>query len=164
MIRKTFFSEASGQGFDIKADLFPFKANGRALTLEREDGFIRTVVGADNHILLGIQGVGAGTAELSAAFSLALAMGARLADVAFTIHAHQTQSEAFHEAALKCWGTQFTSGKWGGRAGQKRQSRPRPSLHLLPLIPFPTRSTSSPVSTASKAFTLRAVEGLREPR
>jgi dihydrolipoamide dehydrogenase len=97
-------SEASGKGFDIKTDLFPFKANGRALTLDREDGFIRTVVRTDNHLLLGIQGVGAGIAELSAAFSLALEMGARLEDIAMTIHAHPTQSEAFHEAALKSLG------------------------------------------------------------
>jgi dihydrolipoamide dehydrogenase len=93
--------EASHRGFDIKTDLFPFKANGRALTLERDDGFIRTVARADNHLLLGIQGVGAGIAELSAAFSLALEMGARLEDIAATIHAHPTQSEGFHEATLK---------------------------------------------------------------
>jgi len=97
-------SESSGRGFDVKTDLFPFKANGRALTLEREDGFIRTVARADNHLLLGIQGVGVGIAELSAAFSLALEMGARLEDIALTIHAHPTQSEAFHEAALKSLG------------------------------------------------------------
>ncbi|MBB4395629.1 dihydrolipoamide dehydrogenase [Bradyrhizobium sp. ERR14] len=97
-------NEASSRGFDIKTDLFPFKANGRALTLDREDGFIRTVVRADNHLLLGIQGVGAGIAELSAAFTLALEMGTRLEDIAMTIHAHPTQSEAFHEAALKSLG------------------------------------------------------------
>jgi dihydrolipoamide dehydrogenase len=97
-------SEARGKGLDIKTELFPFKANGRALTLDREDGFIRIVARADNHLLLGIQGVGTGIAELSAAFSLALEMGARLEDIAMTIHAHPTQSEAFHEAALKSLG------------------------------------------------------------
>lgn len=97
-------SEARREGFDIKTDLFPFKANGRALTLDREDGFIRTVARTDNHLLLGIQAVGAGIAELSAAFSLALEMGARLEDIAMTIHAHPTQSEGFHEAALKSLG------------------------------------------------------------
>lgn len=97
-------SEASQKGFDIKTDLFPFKANGRALTLDREDGFIRTVARADNHLLLGIQAVGTGIAELSAAFSLALEMGARLEDIAMTIRAHPTQSEGFHEAALKSLG------------------------------------------------------------
>jgi dihydrolipoamide dehydrogenase len=93
--------EARGSGFDIKTDVFPLKANGRALSLGREDGFIRVVARADNHLLLGVQGVGAGIAELSAVFSLAIEMGARLEDIAATIHAHPTQSEGFHEAALK---------------------------------------------------------------
>jgi dihydrolipoamide dehydrogenase len=97
-------SAARRKGVDIKTDLFPFKANGRALTLDRDDGFIRTVARANNHLLLGIQAVGAGIAELSAAFSLALEMGARLEDIAMTIHAHPTQSEGFHEAALKSLG------------------------------------------------------------
>jgi hypothetical protein len=38
----------------------------------KEAALIRVVTRADNHLLLGIQGVGAGTAELSAGFSLAL--------------------------------------------------------------------------------------------
>ena len=93
--------EAKDSGFDIKTDIFPLKANGRALSLGREDGFIRVVARADNHLLLGVQGVGAGIAELSAVFSLAIEMGARLEDIAATIHAHPTQSEGFQEAALK---------------------------------------------------------------
>lgn len=96
--------EAIATGLEIKTDSFPFRANGRALTLGREDGFIRIVARADNHILLGIQGVGPGIAELSAAFGLAIEMGARLEDVAGTIFAHPTQSEGFHEAALKSLG------------------------------------------------------------
>ncbi|WP_439357218.1 dihydrolipoyl dehydrogenase [Bradyrhizobium sp. DASA03007] len=97
-------SEARDKGLEVKSDLFPFKASGRALTLDRDDGFIRTVARADNHVLLGIQGVGPGLAELSAAFSLALEMGARLEDIALTIHAHPTLSEGFHEAALRSLG------------------------------------------------------------
>jgi dihydrolipoamide dehydrogenase len=96
--------QAKAGGLDIKTGFFPFRANGRALTLDREDGFIRIVARADNHVLLGIQGVGAGIAELSAVFSLAIEMGARLEDIAATIHAHPTQSEGFHEAALKVLG------------------------------------------------------------
>ncbi|MBA2402294.1 MAG: dihydrolipoyl dehydrogenase [Bradyrhizobium sp.] len=96
--------EAKSSGYDIKTDSFPFKANGRALTLGREDGFIRLIARADNHLLLGIQGIGAGIAELSAVFSLAIEMGARLEDIAATIHAHPTQSEGFHESALKLLG------------------------------------------------------------
>ena len=96
--------EAKEAGYDIKTGVFPFQANGRAMTLEREDGFVRAVARADNHLLLGLQGVGAGISELSASFSLALEMGARLEDVAGTIHAHPTQSEGLLEAALKALG------------------------------------------------------------
>ncbi|MEO1798574.1 MAG: dihydrolipoyl dehydrogenase, partial [Pseudomonadota bacterium] len=48
--------------------------------------------------------VGAGVAELSASFALAIEMGARLEDIAETIHAHPTQSEAFQETALRSLG------------------------------------------------------------
>jgi dihydrolipoamide dehydrogenase len=96
--------EARAAGIEIKTGLFPFRANGRAMTLGRDDGFIRVVARADNHLLLGIQGVGAGIAELSAGFSLALEMGARLEDIAATIHAHPTQSESLLEAAVTALG------------------------------------------------------------
>jgi dihydrolipoamide dehydrogenase len=95
---------ARASGIEIKSALFPFQANGRALTLESESGFIRVVARADNHLLLGLQAVGAQVAELSASFSLALEMGARLEDLAATIHAHPTQSEALVEASLKALG------------------------------------------------------------
>jgi dihydrolipoamide dehydrogenase len=96
--------EAKAAGFEVKTALFPFTANGRAMTMEFEDGFVRVVARADNHLLLGVQAVGRGVAELSAAFALALEMGARLEDIAGTIHAHPTQSEAFHEASLRTLG------------------------------------------------------------
>ncbi|MGD0105664.1 MAG: dihydrolipoyl dehydrogenase [Rhodopila sp.] len=89
---------AEAAGVPFITGLFPFQANGRAMTLEYESGFIRVVARADNHLLLGIQGVGEGIAELSAGFSLALEMGARLEDVAATIHAHPTQSESLLES------------------------------------------------------------------
>ncbi len=96
--------EARRAGHEVKIGQFPFTANGRAMTLASEEGFVRVVARADNHLLLGIQAVGAGISELSAAFALALEMGARLEDVAGTIHAHPTQSEAFAEASLKALG------------------------------------------------------------
>ena len=73
---------ARAANIEIATDAFPFRANGRAMTLASDTGFIRMVARADNHLLLGIQGVGAGISELSAAFSLAIEMGARLEDVA----------------------------------------------------------------------------------
>ncbi|MGB6117253.1 MAG: dihydrolipoyl dehydrogenase [Mesorhizobium sp.] len=96
--------EAKKAGREVKIGQFPFAANGRAMTLQAEDGFVRVVARADNHVVLGIQAVGAGVSELSAAFSLAIEMGARLEDIAGTIHAHPTQSEGLAEAALKALG------------------------------------------------------------
>jgi dihydrolipoamide dehydrogenase len=88
----------------IRVGHFPFRANGRAMTLQDDEGFVRVVARSDNHVALGIHAVGAGVSELSAAFSLALEMGARLEDIALTIHAHPTLSEAFHESALAALG------------------------------------------------------------
>ena len=93
----------AGHGETI-VGLFPFRANGRAMTKQADEGFVRVVARADNHVVLGIHAVGAGVSELSAAFSLAMEMGARLEDIAGTIHAHPTESEALHEAALKALG------------------------------------------------------------
>jgi dihydrolipoamide dehydrogenase len=89
---------------EIRVGQFPFRANGRAMTLQDDDGFVRIVARAGNHVVLGIHAVGQGVSELSAAFSLALEMGARLEDIALTIHAHPTLSEAFHESALAALG------------------------------------------------------------
>lgn len=91
-------------GLEIMVSEFPFAANGRAMTTEREDGFVRVVARADDHAILGIQAVGVGVSEMSSAFSIAIEMGATLEDIAATIHAHPTQSEGFQEAALRALG------------------------------------------------------------
>ena len=96
--------EARKAGHEVHTGLFPFQANGRALTLRAEDGFVRVTARADNHLILGIAAVGAGVSELATAFGLALEMGARLEDIAGTIHAHPTLGEAFHEANLRILG------------------------------------------------------------
>ncbi|MDR6755597.1 dihydrolipoamide dehydrogenase [Mycoplana sp. BE70] len=96
--------EARAQGYEVRVGLFPFSANGRAMTTQQEDGFVRAVARADTNLVVGLQAVGAGVSELSSAFSLALEMGARLEDIAGTIHAHPTRSEGLQEAALKALG------------------------------------------------------------
>lgn len=96
--------EARKAGHEIQVGIFPFQANGRAMTIEREDGMIRVVARADNHLILGIQAVGVGISELSSSFAQAVEMGARLEDIAATIHAHPTLSEGFAEASMKALG------------------------------------------------------------
>jgi dihydrolipoamide dehydrogenase len=97
-------ADATRAGLDCISAQFPFLANGRALTLEAKEGFVRVVARRDNHLIVGWQAVGRGVAELAAAFALSIEMGARLEDIAGTIHAHPTLGEAVHEAALRALG------------------------------------------------------------
>lgn len=96
--------QAEKAGLDCIHASFPFAANGRAMTLEAGDGFVRVVARRDNHLIVGWQAVGVGVSELSTAFSHSLEMGACLEDVAHTIHAHPTLGEAVQEAALRALG------------------------------------------------------------
>ncbi|MGE1156828.1 dihydrolipoyl dehydrogenase [Pseudomonas kitaguniensis] len=96
--------DAKAAGLDCIVSSFPFAANGRAMTLESKTGFVRVVARRDNHLIVGWQAVGVGVSELSTAFGLSLEMGARLEDVAGTIHAHPTLGEAVQEAALRALG------------------------------------------------------------
>ncbi len=91
---------AKAQGVEITTGTFPFAANGRAMTMESETGFVRVIARKNDGLILGFQAVGGGVAELSASFATAIEMGARLEDVGSIIHAHPTQSEAIQEAAL----------------------------------------------------------------
>ncbi len=97
-------NEAKGDAFIT--GLFPFMANGRALSMDAGDngGFVRIIARKSDHRVVGIQAVGAHVSELSNEFSLALEMGAVLEDIAGTIHVHPTLGEAFHESALRALG------------------------------------------------------------
>ncbi len=95
--------DADERGIEAIVGQFPFAANGRALSMAAGDdgGFVRVVASGDDHRVLGVQAVGAHISELVGEFTLAVEMGALLEDVAGTIHAHPTLTEAFHEASLR---------------------------------------------------------------
>ena len=90
--------EAKEQGYDVVTGTFPFKASGRAMSLDATDGFVKAVADAGTKQLLGVVAVGRGVSEFIGEATLALEMGAFLEDVALTIHPHPTMSEAFQEA------------------------------------------------------------------
>ena len=96
--------EAAAQGVDCQVSSFPFAANGRAMSMEATDGFVRVVARKDTHQILGWQAVGKGVSELAATFGHSIEMGERLEDVAGIIHAHPTLGEAVQEAALRSLG------------------------------------------------------------
>ncbi len=98
--------EAKAQGEDVIAAKFPLAALGRALAMEggADGGFIRVTARKSDHVVLGVHAVGAHVAELSGEFALAIEMGARLEDIAHTIHVHPTLTEGFMEAAQTALG------------------------------------------------------------
>jgi dihydrolipoamide dehydrogenase len=95
-------TEAEKAGIATTIGKFPFAASGRALAMQAgvDGGFVRITARRDDNVIVGIHAVGAHVAELSGEFAHALEMGARLEDIAGTIHVHPTLTEAFAEAAL----------------------------------------------------------------
>lgn len=98
--------EAKAQGIAAISAVFPFAANGRALSMEAGDGggFTRVVARTSDHRVIGLQAVGQHVSELAGEFALAIEMGAVLEDLAGTIHVHPTLSETVHEAGLRALG------------------------------------------------------------
>ena len=96
--------EAKAAGIEAIEASFPFAANGRAMTLGAEGGFVRVLARKSDHVTIGWHAVGHSVSELSAAFGQSIEMGARLEDVAGTIHAHPTLGEAVQEAAMRALG------------------------------------------------------------
>lgn len=99
--------EAKASGDEIVTGRFPFAASGRAMSMQAADskGFVRVTARKEDHVILGIQAVGQHVSELSGEFTLALEMGAVLEDVAHTIHAHPSLSEATAESMLSALDT-----------------------------------------------------------
>jgi len=91
--------EAKEKGHNVKAGKFPFAANGRALSLNGAEGFVKIVSDADNGLVLGAQIVGIEASNMIAEIGLAIEMGATLEDIALTIHAHPTLGEIVLDAA-----------------------------------------------------------------
>lgn len=92
--------EAKAAGYtDLKIGKFPFGANGRAVSLMETDGFVKVIADAKTHIVLGVHIVGPEASNLISEAALAVEMGARLEDLALTIHPHPTLGETMMEAA-----------------------------------------------------------------
>lgn len=92
-------TEAKEKGYAVSIGKFPFAANGRALSLNVQKGFVKIVAEQESGILLGAQIVGPEASNLIAELGLAIEMGATLEDIALTIHAHPTLGEIVMEAS-----------------------------------------------------------------
>jgi dihydrolipoamide dehydrogenase len=90
---------AKEEGLEIKASKFPFAANGRALSINATDGFVKLISLKEDGLLIGAQVAGAGASDIIAELGLAIETGMTAEDMAMTIHAHPTLGEISMEAA-----------------------------------------------------------------
>lgn len=92
-------AQAKEEGLDIVAAKFPFGANGRALSLNETDGFMKLITRKEDGLVIGAQIAGASASDMISELSLAIEGGMTAEDIAMTIHAHPTLGEITMEAA-----------------------------------------------------------------
>ncbi|MBB6638371.1 dihydrolipoyl dehydrogenase [Cohnella thailandensis] len=91
--------EAKDKGLNVKSSKFPFGGNGRAVTLDGADGFMKIISDADTGLVYGAQIAGVEASNIIAELGLAIEMGATVEDIALTIHAHPTLGEITMDTA-----------------------------------------------------------------
>jgi len=92
--------ELKADGVEYKAGGFPFAASGRALAAKDSDGMVKILADARTDRILGCHVVGASAADLVQQVVIGMEFDASAEDLALTVFAHPTLSEAVHEAAL----------------------------------------------------------------
>ena len=98
-------TEAKAKNIPYKKGAFPWVANGRSLSLGREDGFTKLLFDPETHRVLGGGIVGTNAGDLISEVALAIETGCDAADVGLTIHPHPTLSETVAGAADAFEGT-----------------------------------------------------------
>ena len=96
---------AKEAGIEAVASKFPFAANGRALSLNATDGFVKLVTRKEDGLVIGAQIAGPSASDMIAELGLAIEAGMTAEDIAMTIHAHPSLGEITMEAAEVALGT-----------------------------------------------------------
>ena len=96
--------DAKELGYDIKVGRFDFKASGKALAIGNPSGFVKIIFDEKYGELLGCHIIGSEATELIAELGMAKALEATWQEIATTMHAHPTLSEAVMEAAQDAFG------------------------------------------------------------
>ncbi|WP_368859652.1 hypothetical protein [Halalkalibacter sp. APA_J-10(15)] len=97
--------QAKDEGIEVVAAKFPYAGNGRALSLDSTDGFVKLVTRQEDGLVIGAQVAGANASDIISELGLAVETGMSTDDIAMTIHAHPTLGEMTMEAAEVALGT-----------------------------------------------------------
>jgi len=97
-------TQATEEGYDIKVGTFPFRPNGKALALGEREGFVKIIADETTGEILGAHMVGPEVTELLPELVAARTWELTPEEIARTVHAHPTLSEALMEAAHGVFG------------------------------------------------------------
>ncbi|NUS61810.1 MAG: dihydrolipoyl dehydrogenase [Lysobacter sp.] len=98
-------TEAKEKGLQVGVGKFPWAASGRAIGIDRTEGFTKLVFDEATHRVIGGGIVGVHAGDLISEIALAIEMGAEAEDIGATIHPHPTLSESVGFAAEVFEGT-----------------------------------------------------------
>ncbi|KAM7470020.1 hypothetical protein LguiA_008203 [Lonicera macranthoides] len=85
------------EGFEVSVTKTSFKANTKALAENEGEGIAKLIYRPDNGEILGVHIFGLHAADLIHEASNAIALGTRIQDLKFAVHAHPTLSEVLDE-------------------------------------------------------------------
>jgi len=91
--------QAREAGYEVVTAQCPFAANGKALAMDDNFGFVKIIAEAQQKKILGVHLIGEHVTELIAGPSGMISLGCRAEELGQTIHPHPTISEAIMEAA-----------------------------------------------------------------
>jgi dihydrolipoamide dehydrogenase len=97
--------EAKRQGIDYDKASFPWAANGRSLSLDRDEGITKLLFKKSDGRIIGGAVTGPNAGDLISEIALAIEMGCEAEDIALTVHPHPTLSETVAMAAEAAAGT-----------------------------------------------------------
>lgn len=86
-------TEAKAKNIPYEKAVFPWAANGRSLSLGRDEGITKLLFDKETKRIIGAGIVGPNAGELISETCLAIEMGCEVQDIALTIHPHPTLSE-----------------------------------------------------------------------
>ena len=91
--------QAKDAGLKVKASKFPLAGNGRAISLNATEGFVRLITTKDDNVIVGAQVAGVNASDLIAELGLAVEAGMNAEDIALTIHSHPSLAEVIMDTA-----------------------------------------------------------------
>ncbi|MDB5598941.1 MAG: dihydrolipoyl dehydrogenase [Xanthobacteraceae bacterium] len=95
---------AKDKKLDIRVGKFPFAANGKAIALGEDQGFVKVIFDKKTGQLLGAHMVGAEVTELIQGYVVAMNLETTEEELMHTVFPHPTLSEMMKEAVLDAYG------------------------------------------------------------